>query len=58
MGVREGLNLIHILGDSEKQNEARLLAASLTGAASVTPLADIVAFLLWEYGHLQNLWRM
>ena len=46
VGVREGLNLIHILGDSEKQNEARLLAASLTGAASVTPLADIVAFFI------------
>lgn len=45
-GVREGMNLLHILGDSEKRSEARLLAASLTGAASATPLTDIVAFFI------------
>lgn len=44
--VREGMNLLHILGDSEKRSEARILAASLTGAASVTPLTDIVAFFI------------
>ncbi|MBS6518506.1 MAG: hypothetical protein KH353_10015 [Clostridium sp.] len=46
IGVREGMNLLHILGDSEKRSEARLLAASLTGSASVTPIADIVAFFI------------
>lgn len=46
VGVREGMNLLHILGDREKRSEARLLAASLTGAASVTPLTDIVAFFI------------
>ena len=40
------MNLLHILGDSEKRSEARLLAASLTGSASVTPIADIVAFFI------------
>lgn len=46
LAVREGMNLIHILGDSEKKGEARLLASALTGAASVTPIADIVAFFI------------
>ncbi len=46
LAVREGMNLIHILGDSEKREEVRLLASALTGAASVTPIADIVAFFI------------
>ena len=40
------MNLLSILGDNEKRSEARLLAASLTGAASATPIADIVAFFI------------
>lgn len=46
LAVREGMNLIHILGDSEKREEARLLALALTGAAGVTPIADIAAFFI------------
>lgn len=46
IGIREGMNLLSILGDSEKRSEARLLAASLTGAASATPITDIVAFFI------------
>lgn len=46
ISVREALNLLHILGDSEKQEEARLLASALTGAASVTPIADIVSYFI------------
>ena len=50
LAVREGMNLIHILGDSEKREEARLLALALTGAAGVTPIADIAAFFIWDMG--------
>lgn len=46
IGIREGMNLLSILEDSEKRSEARLLAASLTGAASATPITDIVAFFI------------
>ena len=46
IGIREGMNLLSILGDNEKRSEARLLAVSLTGAASATPIADIVAFFI------------
>ena len=44
------MNLIHILGDSEKREEARLLALALTGAAGVTPIADIAA--IFYYGSM------
>lgn len=53
LAVREGMNLIHILGDSEKRSQARTLAASIVGAAGLLPLVSITAFLimgLWAFG--------
>lgn len=51
--VREGMNLIHILGDSEKRSQAKALAASVVGAFGLLPLVSITAFLimgLWAFG--------
>ena len=51
--VREGMNLIHIMGDGEKRNQARTLAASVVGASGLLPLVSITAFLimaLWAFG--------
>ncbi len=53
LAVREGMNLIHILGDSEKREQARTLAASVVGATGVLPLVTITAFLImgvWAFG--------
>ncbi len=53
LAVREGMNLIHILGDSEKRNQARTLAAAIVGAFGLLPLVSITAFLimgLWAFG--------
>lgn len=51
--VREGMNLIHIMGDAEKRSQARNLAASIVGASGMLPLVTITAFLimaLWAFG--------
>ncbi len=51
--VREGMNLIHILGDMEKRSQARTLAASVVGASGILPLVSITSFLimaLWAFG--------
>ncbi len=51
--VREGLNLIHILSDEEKRQEARALALVITGSTGLAPLADIAACLImgiWAMG--------
>lgn len=51
--VREAMNLIHLLKDSEKRGEADALAAVITGAAGITPLAKIVSFFIltvWAFG--------
>ena len=51
--AREGMNLIHILGDGEKRSQARTLAASVVGASGILPLVSITAFLimvLWAFG--------
>ena len=51
--VREGLNLIHILSDQEKRQEARALALVITGSTGLAPLADIAACLImgvWAMG--------
>ncbi|MDO5415842.1 MAG: DUF5702 domain-containing protein [Lachnospiraceae bacterium] len=51
--VREGLNLIHILGDSEKRSQAKALAAAVVGATGIMPLVSITAFLImsvWAFG--------
>ncbi len=53
LAVREGMNLIHILEDSEKREQARSLAASIVGATGVLPLVTITAFLImgvWAFG--------
>lgn len=53
VGIREGMNLIHILSDSQKREEAKALAALITGAAGVAPLTGVVAFFImgvWALG--------
>lgn len=53
LAVREGLNLIHILSDSQKREEARTLAAAITGITGIAPLTGIVAFFImtiWALG--------
>lgn len=53
LAVREGLNLLHILSDSQKREEARNLAVLITGAAGPTPLALLTAFFVmsvWALG--------
>ncbi|MCI9635226.1 MAG: hypothetical protein HFG77_02345 [Hungatella sp.] len=51
--VREGLNLIRILSDSAKREEARALALAITGGVGLAPLAEIAACLImgvWAMG--------
>lgn len=51
--VREGLNLIHILSDSRKRQEAETLALVITGTTGLAPLAKIVACVImgvWAMG--------
>lgn len=53
LAVREGLNLLHILSDSQKRAEARNLAAMITGVAGMTPLVLLTAFFVmsvWALG--------
>lgn len=53
LAVREGLNLLHILSDSQKRAEARNLAVLITGAAGMTPLVLLTAFFVmsvWALG--------
>ncbi|MCD8121584.1 MAG: DUF5702 domain-containing protein [Clostridiales bacterium] len=44
LAMREGLNLIHILSSPEKRAQARSLAMTITGLASVTPLLLVTTF--------------
>ena len=51
--VRSGLNLIHILSDSQKREEAKALALVITGALGLTPLVEITSFFImgvWALG--------
>lgn len=41
--IRQGLNLIHILSDSGKRQEAKTLALTITGATGIAPLVEITA---------------
>ncbi|MEI3187788.1 MAG: DUF5702 domain-containing protein [Lachnospiraceae bacterium] len=53
LAVREGLNLLHILSDSQKRSEARKLAMEITGLASASPLILVTTFLVmsvWALG--------
>lgn len=44
--VREAMNLIYLLKDSEKRSEADALAAMITGVAGIAPLTKIVSFFI------------
>ena len=46
LALREGLNLIHILGDAGKRAQARELAAVIVGASGLLPLVEVVAVLV------------
>lgn len=51
--VREGMNLIHIMSDSQKREEARALALVITGTLEVTSLVEIMTFFIismWALG--------
>lgn len=53
VAFREGLNLIHILSDSEKRQEARSLALTIVGGTGILPLVSVVAFFImavWALG--------
>lgn len=53
LAIREGLNLIHILGDGQKRQEAQNLAMTITGVAGLTPLVFLTAFFVmsvWALG--------
>lgn len=53
IAVREGLNFIYLLGDSEKRAEAKTLAMAVVGGTGILPLVSITAFLImgvWAFG--------
>lgn len=53
LAVREGLNLIHILSDPIKRDEARNLALVIVGAAAITPIVFVMTFFImciWALG--------
>ncbi|MCI8950398.1 MAG: hypothetical protein HFG49_10210 [Lachnospiraceae bacterium] len=53
LAVREGMNLIHILGDSEKRNQAKVLASAVVGAFGLVPLVSITSYFImgvWAFG--------
>ncbi|WP_432626353.1 DUF5702 domain-containing protein [Brotaphodocola sp.] len=53
LAVREGINLIQILSDSQKRSEAKKLAMAITGVASASPLILVTTFLVmsvWALG--------
>lgn len=53
LAVREGLNLLHILSDGQKRQEARTLAMAVTGAAGFSPLLFLTSFFImsvWALG--------
>lgn len=53
LAVRTGLNLIHILSDPQKREEARGLAALIAGSVGLAPLASVLAVFImgvWALG--------
>ena len=57
IGLRHGLNLVHILSDSQKREAARSLAAAIVGGIGLLPLVGVVSFLImgiWALG--EALW--
>lgn len=53
LAIREGLNLIHIMSDSKKRQEAQNLAMMITGVAGLSPLVLLTTFFVmsvWALG--------
>lgn len=53
VGIREGMNLIHILSNGQKREEAKALAGLITGVTGTAPLTGVVAFFImgvWALG--------
>lgn len=53
LALREGMNLIHILGDSVKRSQARELAAVIVGASGMLPMVEVMAVFvmgIWALG--------
>lgn len=53
VAIREGMNLIHILSDPQKREEANALAGVITGVTGTAPLTGVVAFFImgvWALG--------
>lgn len=53
VAVREGMNLIHILSDPQKRQEAQNLALAIVGGTGLVPLTGVVAFFImgiWALG--------
>ena len=53
LAVRSGLNLIHILSNQNKREQATKLASAITGVASITPLVLVTTFFVmsvWALG--------
>lgn len=53
LALREGLNLVHILSDTGKREEARALAIAIVGGTGILPLVSIMTFFImtvWAFG--------
>lgn len=51
--VREGMNLVHILSDSQKREEAKVLAGIIAGLTGTEPLVQVIVFFImgiWALG--------
>lgn len=46
IAVREALNLLYLLGDTEKREEARALALAVTGMTGIAPLVAVTTFFI------------
>lgn len=53
LALRQGLNLLYILSDTAKRQEARTLAMTITGVTGLLPLTSVLTFFImavWAYG--------
>lgn len=53
LAVREGLNLIYLMSDSQKREDAKLLAMTITGVVGLAPLVYLTTFFIlsvWALG--------
>ena len=51
--IRQGMNLVHVLSDTGKRQEARGLALAITGSTGLLPLVSIMTFFIlsvWALG--------